>query len=113
MVLGLAVRDAVGAAGGGGGGGGGGAVFFLQAPSIMTAPNANTSMTHFILCCFTFCPPYSSRVVQARMVTGAFTEPRLRHRLEKNTKAMTSTITFRYLKLQFGCVLLPLLVNCR
>ena len=37
-VLGLAVSEAVGAAGGGGGGGGGGATFFLQAPSIMTAP---------------------------------------------------------------------------
>lgn len=54
MVLGLADSEAVGAAGGGGGGGGGGAVFFLQAPSIMMAPSANTRVIHLILFCFTF-----------------------------------------------------------
>jgi hypothetical protein len=54
IVVGLALIDAVGAAGGGGGGGGGGATFFLQAPSIMTAPKANTRVIHFILACFTF-----------------------------------------------------------
>jgi len=53
MVLGLAVSDAVGAAGGGGGGGGGGATFFLQAPSVRTMPNANTSTIHFFWLCFT------------------------------------------------------------
>src|SRR5690349_23518977 len=53
-VSGLAVSDAVGAAGGGGGGGGGGATFFLQAPNIITAPNASMSMTHFVFSCFTF-----------------------------------------------------------
>src|SRR5438309_10189858 len=53
-VFGLAVSEAVGAAGGGGGGGGGGATFFLQAPSVMIAPSANTTMIHFILPCFTF-----------------------------------------------------------
>jgi len=54
IVLGLAVSDAVGAAGGGGGGGGGGATFFLQAPSIMMAPNANINIIHFSFGCFTF-----------------------------------------------------------
>jgi hypothetical protein len=54
IVVGLALIDAVGAAGGGGGGGGGGATFFLQAPSIMTAPKANTRVIHFIRACFTF-----------------------------------------------------------
>jgi hypothetical protein len=53
MVLGLAVSDAVGAAGGGGGGGGGGATFFLHAPSVSTTPNANTSVIHFLVLCFT------------------------------------------------------------
>src|SRR5271166_3749634 len=52
--LGLAVSEAVGAAGGGGGGGGGGATFFLQAPSIITAPITRTSVIHFIFGCFTF-----------------------------------------------------------
>src|SRR3989454_11759146 len=54
MVLGLAVSEAVGAAGGGGGGGGGGATFFLQAPNVMMALNANTSMIQFNLFCFNF-----------------------------------------------------------
>jgi hypothetical protein len=53
-VLGLALSDAVGAAAGGGGGGGGGATFFLQAPKVMMALNANTSMIHFNLLCFNF-----------------------------------------------------------
>jgi len=53
IVAGFALIDAVGA-GGGGGGGGGGATFFLQAPSIITAPKANTRVIHFILACFTF-----------------------------------------------------------
>jgi len=57
IVLGFAVSEAVGAAGGGGGGGGGGAGFFLQAPSIMIAPNANTNVTHFSFRCFTFSLP--------------------------------------------------------
>src|SRR5690348_12289092 len=56
IVCGLALSEAVGAAGGGGGGGGGGATFFLQAPSIMMALNANTTMNHFIFACFTFPP---------------------------------------------------------
>src|SRR5437868_4794321 len=59
-VLGLALSEAVGAAGGGGGGGGGGATFFLQAPSVMMAPSANTTMIHFSLACFTF-PPCNVR----------------------------------------------------
>jgi hypothetical protein len=45
--------EAVGAGGGGGGGGGGGAAFFLQAPNIMTAPKATTSVNHFMRWCFT------------------------------------------------------------
>ena len=49
MVLGLTEIEAVGDAGGGGGGGGGGATFFLQAPSISTAPSATTSANHFML----------------------------------------------------------------
>src|SRR5437868_10588274 len=62
IVLGLAVSEAVGAAGGGGGGGGGGATFFLQAPSIITAPNASISMIHFSFCCFTFSSVSRSRL---------------------------------------------------
>jgi hypothetical protein len=45
--FGLAVSEAVGAGGGGGGGGGGGATFFLQADSIMTAPNARINALRF------------------------------------------------------------------
>src|SRR5882724_9233850 len=52
-VFGLAVSEAVGAAGGGGGGGGGGATFFLQAPSIMMAPKANTSIVNLSRRCIT------------------------------------------------------------
>src|SRR5207253_396491 len=52
-VFGLAVSEAVGAAGAGGGGGGGGATFFLQAPSIMMAPKANTSIANLSRRCFT------------------------------------------------------------
>src|SRR4029079_12615578 len=52
-VLGFAVSEAVGAAGGGGGGGGGGATFFLQAPSVMMAPNANTSIVNLTRRCVT------------------------------------------------------------
>jgi hypothetical protein len=48
-VSGLALSDAVGAAGGGGGGGGAGTTFFLQAPSIRTAVRATTRVTHFNL----------------------------------------------------------------
>jgi hypothetical protein len=53
----LALSDAVGAAGGGGGGGGGGGVFFLQAPSIMTAKRASTNATHLNVSCFFTFPP--------------------------------------------------------
>src|SRR5712691_7584384 len=53
-VFGLALSEAVGAAGGGGGGGGGGATFFLQAPNVMMALKANTSMIQFNLFCFNF-----------------------------------------------------------
>src|SRR5436305_12677173 len=53
-VLGFAVSEAVGAAAGGGGGGGGGATFFLQAPNVMMALKANTSMIQFNLFCFNF-----------------------------------------------------------
>src|SRR5277367_6767717 len=61
MVFGFAVSEAVGAGGGGGGGGGGGAVFLWQAPRNRMAPNANTSVVHFILCCFTFPPCVNAR----------------------------------------------------
>src|SRR5437016_636507 len=57
MVFGSTEIEAVGAGGGGGGGGGGGAAFFLQAPSIMTALKASTSVNHFMRWCFTFDPP--------------------------------------------------------
>src|SRR5271155_2193845 len=60
-VFGFAVSEAVGAAGGGGGGGGGGGVFLWQAPRNRTAPKANTSVIHFILCCFTFPPCVNAR----------------------------------------------------
>ena len=60
-VLGLAVSDAVGAAGGGGGGGGGGATFFLQAPSVRTAPRANMKTTHFVCLYLTVSSLESSR----------------------------------------------------
>jgi hypothetical protein len=53
IVFGLAVREAVGAAGAGGGGGGGGATFFLQALKIMMAPKANTNIVHLSRRCFT------------------------------------------------------------
>src|SRR5258705_13209461 len=53
-VFGLALSDAVGFAAGGGGGGGGGATFFLQAPNVMMALKANTSMIHCNLLCFNF-----------------------------------------------------------
>ena len=56
MVLGFADSEAVGAGGGGGGGGGGGAIFLWQAPRNRMAPNANISVIHFSLCCFTFPP---------------------------------------------------------
>src|SRR6202035_983388 len=65
-VLGLAVSDAVGAAGGGGGGGGGGGVFLWQAPKNRIAPNANTRVIHFILCCFTFPPCVVARCCPQR-----------------------------------------------
>jgi hypothetical protein len=65
-VLGFAVSEAVGAAGGGGGGGGGGATFFLQAPSVMMALSANTTMIHFILPCFTLSSLRYAARVQAR-----------------------------------------------
>src|SRR5258708_12906265 len=53
-VFGLALSEAVGVAAGGGGGGGGGATFFLQAPNVMMALKANTSMIQFKLFCFNF-----------------------------------------------------------
>jgi len=53
-VFGLALSEAVGAAAGGGGGGGGGGTFFLQAPNVMMALKANTSMIQFNLFCFNF-----------------------------------------------------------
>jgi hypothetical protein len=47
IVLGLAVRDAVGAgAGGGGGGGGGGAVFFLHALTVRHTASAMATRVH-------------------------------------------------------------------
>jgi hypothetical protein len=47
MVLGLAVKDAVGAgARGGGGGGGAGAVFFLQALTVRTTISATATLIH-------------------------------------------------------------------
>jgi hypothetical protein len=51
---GFAVSEAVGAVGAGGGGGGGGTGFLWQAPNIMMAASANTSVIHFVLNCFTF-----------------------------------------------------------
>jgi hypothetical protein len=69
MVLGSAVSDAVGAAGGGGGGGGGGATFFLQAPKIMMALNANSSITHFSFG-FTFSSLKVLRVARLDSVGG-------------------------------------------
>src|SRR5438552_9934605 len=68
MVLGLAVSEAVGAAGGGGGGGGGGGVFLWQAPRNKIAPNANTSVIHFSLCCFTFPPCVFARRCPQRAI---------------------------------------------
>src|SRR6266849_1516049 len=53
IVFGSTEIDAVGDAVGGGGGGGGGAAFFLQAPNIMMAPKATTSVNHFMRCCIT------------------------------------------------------------
>src|SRR5260370_20026449 len=52
-VSGLTEMEAVGAGGGGGGGGGGGAAFFFQAPHIITAPQATTSVKHFFRLWFT------------------------------------------------------------
>src|SRR5260221_6591064 len=58
MVFGSTEIEAVGAAGGGGGGGGGGTAFFPQAPNVNRAPRAQMRRSHFILCVFTFVPPY-------------------------------------------------------
>src|ERR1700722_2341609 len=62
MELGFTEIEAVGSGGGGGGGGGGGVAFFLQAPSIITAPSMTTSANHFIRLCFTFIPPATPRL---------------------------------------------------
>ena len=56
-VSGLALKDAVGAAGGGGGGGGGGAAFLWQALNNIMAPNANVSEIPFKFSCFTLLLP--------------------------------------------------------
>jgi hypothetical protein len=53
-VSGLALNDAVGAAGGGGGGGGVGATFLWQALNSMAAPSANANGILFKVSCFTF-----------------------------------------------------------
>src|SRR5438132_11044421 len=90
MVFGSTEIDAVGAGGGGGGGGGGGAAFFLQAPSIMTALKASTSVNHFMRWCFTFDPPATPMIAFSR-----------------------SDEVCIYFQLQFGCVLRPVNVNCR
>ena len=56
MVSGLAVSDAVGAAGAGGGGGGGGGCFLWQAPRNKIPPSANTRAEDLIVNCFIFSP---------------------------------------------------------
>src|SRR5689334_22165025 len=59
MVLGFAVRVAVGAGCGGGGGGGAVATFFFpQALTISTAANARTRPNHFNLLCCTVSSSY-------------------------------------------------------
>src|SRR5579864_3714806 len=62
MVSGLAVNDAVGAAGGGGGGGGGGGCFLWHAPSSITAPSAKTRAILLNVSCFNFFLPNFSAV---------------------------------------------------
>ena len=83
-VFGLALSEAVGAAGGGGGGGGGGATFFLQAPNVMMALKANTSMIHFNLLCFNFsslrnCAPRLSSRGSGPSQAGLSLPPRFGH----------------------------------
>ena len=86
VLTGTAGGGGGGRAGGGGGGGGGGATFFLQAPSVMMALSANTTMIHFILPCFT-CPPCAMRPAFRLAVIS-------------------------YFQLQLGWLLVPCEVNC-
>jgi hypothetical protein len=56
IVSGLAVNDAVGAAGAGGGGGGGGGCFLWHAPRNKTPPSAKTRADDLNVSCFIFSP---------------------------------------------------------
>jgi len=77
IVVGLAVIEAVGAAGGGGGGGGGGAgaTFFLHAPNVMIAAKATISAIHFILLLFTLSSKWRARQILCTAPGGASSAP--------------------------------------
>jgi hypothetical protein len=58
MLLGLAVKEAVGAGAGGGGGGGGGGAFLPQALTIRTTANAIVILLHSLGVRFNSSPPF-------------------------------------------------------
>src|SRR3974377_1251905 len=103
IALGLAVSIAVGAGAAGGGTGVGAGGFFLeQAVTVKTIAKAEMRLSHFIRCSFNFVSPIARALASVTAENGRC-----------SSRSFVCAKNLSYLKLQFGWVFSPLLVNCR
>src|SRR5271165_4744502 len=102
IAFGLAVSIAVGAGAAGGGTGAGAGGFFLeQAVTVKMIAKAEMRLSHFIRCSFNFVSPIARALASVTAEGG------------RCSSRSYGGPTLSYLKLQFGCVFSPLLVNWR